>query len=284
MTNLARKLSASYLSVPSIANIFLALTVSYYRKLADELRQTQQDYVARAEEKVLKLELGQTKDDKAGVKVLGGGTDVILPTTEELSSYVRDEETLRKIEALKRDVVQESEEKVVIAEQTYGIIDATVKRLDQDLAKMETLLKTTGEFQVAGSAKPNDLAAIQVVPNSPDWILAKVISHDHETGMYRLSDEDVESNKIFHLPESQVIILGGIEKLSRGDVVYAVYPDTTSFYQAGVTGPPKRVSGGGSFVMVNFVDDADEHGITHDKAVLIKHVMRVPYGAPMHPM
>lgn len=216
--------------------------------------------------------------------MLGGGKDVILPTTEELSSYVRDEETLRKIEALKRDVVQESEEKVVIAEQTYGIIDATVKRLDQDLAKMETLLKTTGEFQVAGSAKPNDLAAIQVVPNSPDWILAKVISHDHETGMYRLSDEDVESNKIFHLPESQVIILGGIEKLSRGDVVYAVYPDTTSFYQAGVTAPPKRVSGGGSFVMVNFVDDADEHGITHDKAVLIKYVMRVPYGAPMHPM
>jgi len=48
---------------------------------------------------------------------------------------------------------------------------------------------------VAGGAKPNDLAAIQVNPNSTDWILAKVISQDVETGMFQLADEDVESNK-----------------------------------------------------------------------------------------
>jgi hypothetical protein len=144
-------------------------------------------------------------------------------------------------------------------------------------------LKTAGSFQVTSGngVKPNDLAAIQVIPNSPDWILAKVISHDPESGMYRLSDEDVESSKVFSLPDSQVVVLGGIDKLSRGDVIYAVYPDTTSFYQAGVTSPPKRVGGGGSFVTVHFVDDADEHGVTHDKAVLLKYVMRVPYGAPM---
>jgi len=82
----------------------------------------------------------------------------------------------------------------------------------------------------------------------------------------------------FHLPESQVVVLGGVEKLSRGDVIYAVYPDTTSFYQASVVQVPRKVSGGSSFVMVNFVDDGDEHGVTHDKAVLLKHVMRVPYG------
>jgi len=29
--------------------------------------------------------------------------------------------------------------------------------------------------------------------------------------------------------------------------------------------------------MVNFKDDGDENGVTHDKAVLMKHVMRVPY-------
>lgn len=44
-------------------------------------------------------------------------------------------------------------------------------------------------------AKVNDLAAVQVTPGSPDWILAKVMSHDPTTGMYRLSDEDTESNK-----------------------------------------------------------------------------------------
>lgn len=253
--------------------------------LTQELRTLQQTYVANAEDKVLQLELAPTtKGGTPGVRVLGGGSDVIVPTTEELTSYIKDEATLRRIQELEQSVIQQSEEKVAIAEQTYAIVDATVKRLDQDLVKLEALLKATGDFEVAGCAKPNDLAAIQVQAGVPDWILAKVVSHDPGSGMYCLSDEDVESNKIFHLPESQVVVLGGIEKLSRGDVIYAVYPDTTSFYQATVVAPPKRVSGGGSFVMANFVDDADENGITHDKAVLLKHVMRVPYGAVVHPM
>jgi hypothetical protein len=82
------------------------------------------------------------------------------------------------------------------------------------------------------------------------------------------------------LPEAQVIILSPLEKISRGDVVYAVYPDTTSFYQATIVQPPRKGGGGTSaFAMVNFVDDSDEHGITHDKAVLLKHIMPPPYGS-----
>ena len=81
------------------------------------------------------------------------------------------------------------------------------------------------------------------------------------------------------LPESQVRILGGLTNLSRGDVVYAVYPDTTAFYQATVAQAPRRSGGGNNtqqVVMVNFVDDGDEHGITHDKPVLLQHVMLPP--------
>lgn len=249
--------------------------------MAEELRVAQQEYVAKAREKIDALELGQTVDGKPGIRVLKGKKEVVVPTTEELFSYVSDHESLKRIRAMQASLTQQAEEKVAIASQTHSVVEATVRRLDHDLSRLENLLKKTGEFQLAGTAKPNDLAAIQVVPNAPEWILAKVISHDPETNMYRLSDEDVESNKIFHLPESQVVVLGGIEKLSRGEVVFAVYPDTTSFYQATVVQPPKRVSGGGAFVMVNFVDDADEHGVTHDKAVLLKHVMRIPYNASM---
>ena len=63
------------------------------------------------------------------------------------------------------------------------------------------MLKNSGQYQEtlvnrnAGVAKPDDLAAIQVTPNSPDWILAKVITHDPNTQMYQLADEDIESNK-----------------------------------------------------------------------------------------
>ena len=40
-----------------------------------------------------------------------------------------------------------------------------------------------------------------------------------------------------------------------------------------------KASGGESFVLVHFKDDGDENGITHDKAVPMKHIMHVPYGA-----
>jgi hypothetical protein len=47
------------------------------------------------------------------------------------------------------------------------------------------------------AANPDDLAACQVTPGS-EWILAKVIHHDPITSMYKLLDEDVESNKGTH--------------------------------------------------------------------------------------
>mmetsp|Transcript_1592 Transcript_1592/g.4158 ORF Transcript_1592/g.4158 Transcript_1592/m.4158 type:complete len:165 (-) Transcript_1592:2417-2911(-) len=126
--------------------------------------------------------------------------------------------------------------------------------------------------------KKDDLAAVQEVPGSPDWILAKVIVHDPQTGMFKLSDEDMESNKIFNLPESQVIILERMKNLRIGDVIFAVYPDTTSFYQGTIAQPPRKAAGGGMFVMVTFVDDEDvTTGKTLDKAVLLKHVMPPPF-------
>ena len=74
------------------------------------------------------------------------------------------------------------------------------------------------------------------------------------------------------------MVLTDIEdKLSKGDVIYAVYPDTTSFYQATVV-QTTRKNTTGDFVMVNFLDDSDEYGVTHDKAVPLKHIMLPPYG------
>jgi hypothetical protein len=279
-----------------------ATLLSYCRTLFDEMDRLQQEYVQRVEEKVSALEIV----DGTRVRVLGAGSNgpTIIPTTEELTAYVQEPSTLQKIESAQADALQRAEEKVAISEQTYALVDNICKRLDSDLGDMEKLLQRAGEFQAPGTAKPNDLAAIQTTAGSDDWILAKVVTHDAQTGVYKLSDEDVESNKskchfgrhnmsggialltptsfsvaVFTLPENQVVILGGLKNLSRGDFAYAVYPDTTSFYQATIVQAPRKVSGGGSFVMVNFVDDSDEHGITHDKAVLLQHVMLPPYGA-----
>jgi SGF29 tudor-like domain len=92
-----------------------------------------------------------------------------------------------------------------------------------------------------------------------------------------------------------VIILPGnarygpdYHKVAKGDVVFAIYPDTTSFYKATVVSVPRKQAGSSSntaaataaalnqVAMVNFVDDSDEFGITHDKAVPMKYIMPPP--------
>jgi hypothetical protein len=136
------------------------------------------------------------------------GDYIVIPTTEEFLRYIHQNDdneeedsssdkivSLSQIKATQQDCLQQAEEKVMIAKQTHRLVDNICRRLDIDIQHMEKLLLQTGEFQnLPGIAKPNDLAAIQA-PGSTDWILAKVISHDPTTGMYKLSDEDVESNK-----------------------------------------------------------------------------------------
>lgn len=238
--------------------------------IVDHLKHAEDSYIDRAQNTVFNIQLPSDTSTVPPTHV--------VPTTEELIACIENVDEMEMIDKLRKDAFQKVDEKVAIADQAYDIVDGTVRRLDADLEKLETLLKSTGEFEALSGPKPNDLAAIQVNPNSPDWILAKVISHDNETGMYNLSDEDVESNKIFNLPEAQVVVLGNLDRLSKGDIIYAVYPDTTSFYQATVVQAPRK-SGANSFVLVHFQDDGDEHGVTHDKAVLLKYLMRVPYGA-----
>ncbi len=127
------------------------------------------------------------------------------------------------------------------------------------------------------AVRTDNLAAIQASPDpTSDWILAKVLSQDKPTRIYTLKDEDLQSNQIYRIPESRVVPLRGTERnrWARGDAVYAVYPDTTSFYRAVVSTPPFN-----GFVMVQFANDEDADGVTHEKAVLMAHVMRVPPGA-----
>ena len=127
-----------------------------------------------------------------------------------MQAIVEDPEMVAKILKTRFDARQNHDETVAVAEKAYATVDSVVKKLDQDLATFEALLKATGEFEAAGG-KPNDLAAIQVTSSSNEWILAKIISFDSEAGMDDLSDEDAKSNIVSYLPESQVIVLEGVE-------------------------------------------------------------------------
>jgi hypothetical protein len=62
------------------------------------------------------------------------------------------------------------------------------------------------------------------------------MKYHNDTGFYDVLDADEEET--YSLPESQVILLdphdGPFKKLSKGEEVFAVYPDTTAFYHATV--------------------------------------------------
>ena len=130
---------------------------------------------------------------------------------------------------------------------------------------------STSKLMAASSVSSADLAAIQTSPNSPDWILARIIKHDRANRLYRLRDVDDEE-VVYTIPQKQVIPLKDTEynKWTRGDTVYAVYPDTTSFYKAVVS----TVTDNG-YVCVHFQDDKDDNGVTHEKCILAQHVTRL---------
>ena len=102
----------------------------------------------RAEQTILELPLAARKRKRdASSSAVGkggdnsdddqGGDNVIVPTTEELRGRIMNPAELEMIARLRREAIQQSEEKVVVAEQTYSLVDEVVKRLDSDLSKFE---------------------------------------------------------------------------------------------------------------------------------------------------
>lgn len=104
--------------------------------------------------------------------------------------------------------------------------------------------------------------AIRLNASGSEIILGKVISYHADQGMYDIAD--VDNSKKYYLPESQVAMLdldNHPRRLSRGEEVLAVYPDTTSFYPALVTAAPRRASTAGeAAVALQFQGDENEKG------------------------
>ena len=115
--------------------------------------------------------------------------------------------------------------------------------------------------------------------------------------MYEVADAD-DDRKVFELGATRVIpltdtgrgvppahVLCGAQsclvdahdeanRLQKGDEVFGIYPDTTSFYQCVVTIPARRSGSQGGTCHCQFQDDADETGITPDRPVPLKYVLR----------
>lgn len=118
---------------------------------------------------------------------------------------------------------------------------------------------------------------ITLDPNDQTLILGQVISYRSELNMYEILD--VDDRQKYTLPESQVLPLGQADvfkKLAKGENIYALYPDTTIFYPAVIIQAPKRNAlSSESIVTVQFLGDEDEGGLTPNRTVPLKYIVRL---------
>ena len=78
---------------------------------------------------------------------------------------------------------------------------------------------------------------------SDEIILGRVTSYDIDVGSYDVADGD--DSKRYTLPESQVApldMLYSSRRLTKGEEVLAIYPETTSFYPAYIVQAPRRTA------------------------------------------
>jgi hypothetical protein len=99
---------------------------------------------------------------------------------------------------------------------------------------------------VAGIEAGSDVA-IRPLLTSDEIILGRVTFYHIDIGAYDVADGD--DSKRYHLPENQVAPLDMLysqRRLTKGEEVLAIYPETTSFYPAYIVQAPRRTAIGTS--------------------------------------
>jgi SAGA-associated factor 29 len=69
-----------------------------------------------------------------------------------------------------------------------------------------------------------------------------------------------------------------MRRFAKGDDVFAIYPETTSFYPGNITQMPKRANlqpGEDPQAFVQFQDDMDEFGVTPQRPVPLHLIFKL---------
>ena len=151
-----------------------------------------------------------------------------------------------------------------------------------------------GADNSAGTKKKNSSAAREQLDREPalvgeqvaakapakgdeegSWILGNILEFDPRNQLYAVQDED-DVGRVMTLAYCDVRRLEDTcAHLRRGDKVYAVFPETTSFYPAVVAKNPKPPANPNSMwdVVVRFNDDEDESGKSPARRVPARFVL-----------
>jgi hypothetical protein len=186
-----------------------------------------------------------------------------------------DRALLDVIELSRNKIKQKLSEKTAIGKNLLHELDRFTRKLDSDLAFFETDLKKYGGFEQAkkgsnacllhflmshrliklvlrllmfvlklflGIEAGSDVA-IRPLLTSDEIILGRVTFYHIDIGAYDVADGD--DSKRYHLPENQVAPLDMLysqRRLTKGEEVLAIYPETTSFYPAYIVQAPRRTA------------------------------------------
>ena len=210
------------------------------------------------------------KVQRAGLAILEG--DVFSASDDPEGAKL-----LTTISQLRAKVAERLTEKLAITRNLHNVLSKVTRKLDTDLAFFETDLRSCGDFDHIAGALPGSEVAFRPVLNGEDLLLGRVILYHADIGSYDIAD--VDDSQRYQVPENQVTVLDLIDssrKLSKGESVYAVYPDTTAFYLAIVSAAPRRGAGAEPAITVQFEgDDADFTGQVPHKTVPLKYVIRL---------
>lgn len=137
---------------------------------------------------------------------------------------------------------------------------------------------TTREQLDREPAQPGEQVAAKAPAKGDEddaWILGNVLEYDAKSQMYAVQDED-DVSRVMALSFPDVRRLEDTSShLRRGDKVYAVFPETTSFYPAVVAKNPKPPASSNAMwdVVVRFNDDEDESGKSPARRVPARFVL-----------
>jgi hypothetical protein len=186
-----------------------------------------------------------------------------------------DRALLDTIELSRNKIKQKLSEKTAIGKNLLHELDRFTRKLDSDLAFFETDLKKYGGFEQAKKGSNTSLlhflmslcliklvlmllmfvlklcsgieagsdVAIRPLLTSDEIILGRVTFYHIDIGAYDVADGD--DSKRYHLPENQVAPLDMLysqRRLTKGEEVLAIYPETTSFYPAYIVQAPRRTA------------------------------------------
>lgn len=122
------------------------------RAKADELMKLQEQHLQYIQQKLGRIRVVKNPNGSVlGIQLLDDQSiapeDAFIPTNDELFDYTYNPNSYAKIQKFQQECLQKAEEKVAVAQQTYELIDANVRRLDRDLEAMGKLLQVGRQRQ-----------------------------------------------------------------------------------------------------------------------------------------